>query len=488
MALASHQVRLVTALGGLSEWPKETVLKTVVAATSPRVRIPGPPHRRTAWRLPALLQPKPSTLLTAPSPRAHPADHRRTVDGVSTRPQATAVRTVRHSADERPFIVIWECTQACALACRHCRASAVPDRDPAELSTDEATDLMRQVADFGKPPPIFVITGGDPFERPDLFELVRRGRDLGLPVAVSPSGTARLTREALAGLRDAGALAVSLSLDGATAEVHDEFRGIPGTYERTITAWQQARELGLKVQINSTVARHNVTELPLLAATVARLGAMTWSAFLLVPMGRGTDLGQLTAGEVEDVLNFLFDLGSVVPTRTTEGHHFRRVSVQRAILAQRAVNHREAMRLGPLYDELTAAWKPLAPAAAARSRRPPMNINSASGFVFVSHLGQVHPSGFLPESAGDVRKTPLAQVYRESPLFSGLRDATRLGGKCGACEYAQLCGGSRSRAFALTGDPYEADPLCAYEPGSFPFPVEGALDRSTGPSTVAGPA
>lgn len=410
--------------------------------------------------------------------RARAPRQARTVDQVSPQPQTTAVRTVRHSADERPFIVIWECTQACALACRHCRASAVPDRDPRELSTDEATELMRQVADFGKPPPIFVITGGDPFERPDLFELVRRGRALGLPVAVSPSGTARLNRESLAGLRDAGALAVSLSLDGATAETHDEFRGIPGTYERTITAWQQARELGLKVQINSTVARHNVTELPLLAATVARLGAMTWSAFLLVPMGRGTDLGQLSPAEVEDVLNFLFDLGAVVPTRTTEGHHFRRVSAQRAVLTQRGIDHRRAMRLGPLYDELTAAWKPLAPAAMTRSRRPPMNINSASGFVFVSHLGQVHPSGFLPESAGDVRAQSLAQIYRQSPLFTGLRDSTRLRGKCGACEYASLCGGSRSRAFAVTGDPYAADPLCAYEPGSFPFPTDAfASDR-----------
>lgn len=407
----------------------------------------------------------------------------RTVDQVSPQPQTTAVRTVRHSAAERPFIVIWECTQACALACRHCRASAVPDRDPRELSTDEATDLMRQVAGFGKPPPIFVITGGDPFERPDLFELVRRGRELGLPVAVSPSGTARLTRQALAGLRDAGALAVSLSLDGATAGTHDEFRGIPGTYDRTITAWQQARELGLKVQINSTIARHNVTELPLLAATVARLGAMTWSAFLLVPMGRGTDLGQLSPHEVEDVLNFLFDLGSVVPTRTTEGHHFRRVSAQREVLAQRGIDHREVMRLGPLYDELTAAWKPLAPAASTRSRRPPMNINSASGFVFVSHLGQVHPSGFLPESAGDVRQEPLAQLYRQSPLFTGLRDANRLGGKCGLCEYASLCGGSRSRAFAVTGDPYAADPLCGYEPGSFPFPFPAGAFASDRPNS-----
>lgn len=339
---------------------------------------------------------------------------------------------------------------------------------------------MRQVADFGKPPPIFVITGGDPFERPDLFELVRRGRSLGLPVAVSPSGTERLTREALAGLRDAGALAVSLSLDGATAATHDNFRGIPGTYERTITAWQQARELGLRVQINSTVARHNVGELPLLAATVARLGAMTWSSFLLVPMGRGTDLGQLSAAEVEDVLNFLYDLGSVVPTRTTEGHHFRRVSVQRSILSARQIDHRAAMHLGPLYDELTERWAKLAPTDATRGRRPPMQINSASGFVFVSHLGQVHPSGFLPESAGDVRAESLAQIYRESPLFSGLRDATRLRGKCGACEYAQLCGGSRSRAHAITGDPFASDPLCAYEPGSFPFPIDLPVTATRG--------
>jgi radical SAM protein len=382
--------------------------------------------------------------------------------------QATLLRTYRHDVAERPFIVIWEMTQACPLACKHCRAEAQPDRASGELSTDEARELMAQVAEFGSPPPVFVLTGGDPFQRPDLFELVRYGTRLGLPVAVSPSGTPTLTAERLAELRDAGARAISLSLDGSTAAIHDGFRGVDGVFQWTLDAWRAATELGLKVQINTSVTGHNLTDLPDIVGLVNRLGAMSWSAFLLVPTGRGSVLPRLTAEQAEDVLNFVYDAGEFVPSRTTEAHHFRRVLIERDILRRRGVDHVAALGLGPLYLSLRERLGELG-LTRRRARRPPMNVNAAQGFVFVSHLGTVHPSGFLPVAAGSVRTDRLVDIYRTSPLFTGLREHGRLGGRCGACEFAAVCGGSRSRAFAVSGDPYAEEPWCAYQPGSFPY-------------------
>lgn len=385
------------------------------------------------------------------------------------------VRAPRHDPADRPLLVIWEATRACALACRHCRAEAEPGRDPRELDTDAATDLMAQVAAFGKPAPIFVITGGDCFERDDLAELVRRGRALGLAVAVSPSATARLTRTALADLRDAGVNSISLSLDGADAATHDGFRRVPHTFERTMDGWRTARELGLKVQINTTVARHDVEQLVDIAALVHREGAMTWSGFMLVPTGRGADLGSLTAAEVEDVLNLFYDLGEAVPVKTTEGHHFRRVTLQRAVLDARGADHVAVLGLGPLYQRLRARAGELGLLAGGeRRRRPPISVSSANGFVFVSHVGTVHPSGFLPVPAGNVRTTPLTDIYRTSKLFRALRDSTRLEGRCGACEYATICGGSRSRAYGATGNLFAEEPWCGYRPGSFPYAADVA--------------
>jgi radical SAM protein with 4Fe4S-binding SPASM domain len=215
-----------------------------------------------------------------------------------------------------------------------------------------------------------------------------------------------------------------------------------------------------------------VLELPDLAAMVHDLGAMTWSAFMLVPVGRGADLGVLSARQAEDVLHHLYDLGVHVPVKTTEGHHFRRVHLQRAVLAERGEDHVATLGLGPLYAELTARTAALGLPAPSRTRRPPLAVNAGQGFAFVSHTGTVHPSGFLPVAAGDVRREPLPAIYRTSPLFTSLREPDRLTGRCGACEYATVCGGSRSRAWATTGDEHAADPLCAYEPGSFPYPEE----------------
>lgn len=380
------------------------------------------------------------------------------------------VRVPRRDTAERPFIVIWEATQACPLACRHCRASARPQRDPEELSTQEAVDLMAQVAGFGSPAPLFIITGGDPFQRPDLNMLVREGTQLGLAVAVSPSGTPTLTRAALAGLHQAGARAISLSLDAAGPAAHDGFRGVDGVYAHTVRAWQDAIELGLKVQINTTATATTVRDLPEIAAQVRKRGALLWSVFFLVQTGRGEALAGLDAAETEDVLNFLYDLGEYLAVKTTEAHHFRRVCLQRPILARHGVDPAEALGLGPLYRQLRGRLDELGlTSGPRRPRRAPLQVSGGNGFVFVSHRGQVHPSGFLPVVAGDVRRQRLADIYRASPLFTGLRDPEQLRGRCGACEFRMVCGGSRARAYAVTGDVFAEEPACGYRPGSFGF-------------------
>ncbi|MYT21113.1 TIGR04053 family radical SAM/SPASM domain-containing protein [Streptomyces sp. SID7760] len=385
----------------------------------------------------------------------------------TTPPGPTVVRRPRHAVAERPFIVIWEATRACALACLHCRAEARTARHPEELDEAGARRLMDQTAAFGRPRPLFVITGGDPFQRPDLCDVLAYGTSLGLRVAVSPSGTPTLTHERLAAVRDAGAVAVSLSLDGSTAERHDAFRGVPGVYGRTLDGWRAARELGLKVQINTAVTRRSLSDLADIATLVRREDAMLWSGFLLVPTGRGGQLDPLDPAEVEDVLHFLYDCGAVLATKTTEGHHFRRVVLQRTALEARG----EKPELGPLYGRLSARAAELGLFDGARRsvRRPPMDVSSGRGFVFVSHTGEVHPSGFLPVSAGNVKNHPLTVIYRGSALFTKLRDPALLRGNCGRCEYKTVCGGSRSRAYGVTGDVLAADPYCAYEPGSFPY-------------------
>ncbi|MEU4269848.1 TIGR04053 family radical SAM/SPASM domain-containing protein [Streptomyces sp. NPDC026092] len=376
-----------------------------------------------------------------------------------------AIRSPRHSIAERPFIVIWEVTRACPLACHHCRASAQPARDPRELDGADARALMRQVAAFGRPAPLFVITGGDPFQREDLNELISYGTSLGLRVAVSPSGTPTLTRANLTAVRDAGAVALSLSVDGSTAARHDAFRGVDGVFQWTVDAWRAARELGLKVQINTTLTRHSLHDLADIAALVRREGAMLWSGFLLVPTGRGAGLDALTPQEVEDALHFLYDCGSVIATKTTEAHHFRRVVLQRTLHEQ--CGTRPA--LGPLHRRLTARADELRLFDGPHRgvRRPPMDVSSGRGFVFVSHTGEVHPSGFLPVSAGNVKDRPLTDLYRTSDLFTSLREVGNLRGACGQCEFNRLCGGSRSRAHAVHGDLFATDPWCAYEPGTF---------------------
>ena len=379
------------------------------------------------------------------------------------------VRFMRHDASERPFIVIWEVTRACQLVCTHCRADAIRARNPFELSTEEGCRLLDDLASFGAPRPLVVLTGGDPFERPDLPELVAHGTRIGLNMALSPSVTDRLTRAVLVELHEAGAKAVSLSLDGSTAHSHDSFRGVEGVFHATLAAARTVREIGFRLQINTTVTRGNVHELPRMLKHVLDLGATLWSVFFLVPTGRGKALQPLTAAEEEEVLHWLHDVSDLVAIKTTEAPHYRRIALQRAGVEAAGVSELDdAFPVGSLRSGLRADTAGLLTGLEPRRRRPrpPIDVNSGRGFAFVDHTGVVYPSGFLPTAAGSVRDQSFPQIYRGSELLQQLRNPDGFGGRCGQCEFRTVCGGSRSHAYATTGDPLAEDPSCLYQPGS----------------------
>jgi radical SAM protein len=351
--------------------------------------------------------------------------------------------------DLRPFTVIWEVTRACDLRCVHCRADAQPGRDPRELTTAEGGALLDEIRDLGSP--VFVITGGDPLKRPDLFELIEHAVRIGLAVAVTPSGTPLLTGAVVRRFAERGVRRMAISLDGPDADSHDSFRRQPGSFARTVEALAHARACGLPVQINTTATRRNLMLLPALAERVGELGAVMWSVFFLVTVGRAGAADQLTAAEYESVFGLLYECSRRGPfaVRSTAAPQYRRFVAQRMV---------EAKRAG------AATVVPPVAGIATDMARAPRGVTDGNGIAFVSHTGGVYPSGFLPLCAGDVRTTPLARIYREAPLFQRLRDLDQLGGKCGVCEFRHLCGGSRARAYAATGDPLAEEPLCSYIP------------------------
>lgn len=359
--------------------------------------------------------------------------------------------------ERAPFLVIWETTQACALACRHCRASARPGRDPLELTTEEGKRVVSATAEMGTP--LIVFTGGDPVNRPDLLELIRHGKEQGLRTATIPAATDALTRDLVQKLKDAGLDQMAVSLDFPRAGLHDAFRGVPGAFDKTMQAVGWAHEVGLPLQINTTVCGDTAPYLEEMAAFVDGLGIVFWEVFFLVPTGRGSVLTGLSASECEKLFDVVYRAqkkGTYV-VKVTEAPHYRRHVADR--------ERREAGEHGRPAGAVSM------PATLTRSEGPghtvglaPRGVNSGNGFLFVSHVGDIFPSGFLPISAGNVRRDSLAGVYREDALFRSLRDPDQLTGRCGRCEYRQICGGSRSRALALTGDPLASDPWCGYEP------------------------
>jgi radical SAM protein len=349
---------------------------------------------------------------------------------------------------ENPFIVIWEVTRACQLHCMHCRAKAQLRRDQRELTTEKGFALIDQIAAMDKP--LLVFTGGDPLEREDLFDFIAYGKAKGLEVAMTPSATPRVTKEALARAQACGLSRCAFSLDGSTPEIHDRFRGTRGSYELTVGALRALREIGMPIQVNTTVSRYNVDDLGRIADLVESFGAVLWSVFFLVPTGRGRAQDMVDAETAERIMEWLYEQAQVrlFDIKTTAAPHYRRVVIQ----------HRQAG--GPTGPQSGF----LLEHQALRSAR---GVNDGNGFVFISHIGDVYPSGFLPVSAGNVRTTPLAELYRNSPLFQELRNPAMLKGKCGVCEFRGVCGGSRARAYGVTGDYLASDPLCAYIPRAF---------------------
>ena len=345
--------------------------------------------------------------------------------------------------NQSPLLVIWEVTQACDLACVHCRASAMPGRNPGELTTDEGYRLLDEIRSFGDP--LMVFTGGDPLKRPDLFDLIRHSAGLGLRTNVTPSATPLLTASAIDKLKRNGVSRMAISVDGPDAETHDSFRGVPGTFDRAMFALGHARDIALDTQFQTTVTRRNMNKLAQIAERVAEVRSRMWSLFFLVVTGRALADDDLTAEEYEKVFEFMYEISKIAPfdVKTTEAMHYRRYVAQRKKEERGAAPENAAAR--------GVIWRTA-------------GVSDGRGFVFISHTGEIYPSGFLPVSAGNVLHDSLVRVYRDSSLFRILRDTELREGKCGACEYQKICGGSRARAYALTGNYLAEDPRCVYQP------------------------
>ncbi|MBL8232691.1 MAG: TIGR04053 family radical SAM/SPASM domain-containing protein [Bryobacterales bacterium] len=352
----------------------------------------------------------------------------------------------RHGArdyTQTPLNIYWEMTQACALACRHCRAEAMPEPHPMELTTAEGKALLQQIPQFGDPMPHLILTGGDPLARKDLWEVIDEARRLGIGISITPAATPALTRDVLVRLKDHGVEGLGLSLDGSSAERHDAIRGVPGTFDRTMQAMRWAQELEIPLQVNTLVAAQTADDAPAIFELLKPLGVARWSLFFLISVGRGKVLEALPPEEGEKLMEWIYQtsLDSPFIVATTEAPSYRRVAMQ--LKRATGADAEEMKRSG-----------------ATRG----FGIRDGHGIMFVSNTGEICPAGFLPVPAGNIRNDGLVSVYRDSPLFRQLHDPNQFEGRCGVCEYHKLCGGSRARAYSATGNPLESDPLCSYEP------------------------
>lgn len=348
-----------------------------------------------------------------------------------------------HDYARNPMLVYWEMTQACALACRHCRAEAVATAHPHQLNHAESKTLLRQIAAFDKPLPHLILTGGDPLQRTDIYDLIDEARMLGLTVSITPSATATLTREVLARLKQHGIESLGLSLDGSSAMRHESVRGVEGCFEWTMRAVRDAADVGLPLQINTLVSQETVDDLPALYELLKTQTVMRWSLFFLIAVGRGKELQPIAPAQGEACLNWVYDLSEIAPfqIKTTEAPSYRRV----------ALNRMRAEGRGAQQIESTSVYRGF-------------GIRDGHGIVFISNQGYIYPAGFLPLMVGSVRHDHLVDVYRNAPIFRALHAPSQFKGRCGRCEYRAICGGSRARAFAYTGDALASDPFCAYEP------------------------
>jgi AdoMet-dependent heme synthase len=349
-----------------------------------------------------------------------------------------------------PFTIAWEVTRACAFACVHCRADAQHQRDPLELSTEEGFQLIDRLAEFGSP--ILVFTGGDPMMRRDLFDLIAYATKKGLRCSLTPTATALPTLERLRQAKDAGVRRIALSLDAPSPQEHDAFRQVSGSWQRTMQILHNAREAGLSVQVNTTVSTFNVDRLTEMVPFVQEVEAVQWSVFFLVPTGRAQAAYMISPQQHEEVFHWLYDLSQKAPfdIKATAAPMYRRVAIQRAKSVAKGDQPLSFQGAGFQYED--------------GLNRPVKGVNDGNGFLFISHRGQIMPSGFLPLDCGNVRQQDVVKVYREHPVFLDLRNYEKLKGKCVLCDYREVCGGQRGRAYGVTGDYMESDPACFYEP------------------------
>ncbi len=343
----------------------------------------------------------------------------------------------REDFPSSPLILFYEITRACNLRCRHCRAVAQPHRDPRELTADDSRHLISQATQFPKPP-MLVLTGGDPIKRPDIFELIDFAVDIGVKTALTPAATRLINPETVQKLKDAGLHRLAISLDAADALTHDQFRGVPGSFARTIDIMRWAGDCQLPFQINTTVTAANAHQLEAIHALLGEYRPVLWSVFFLVPTGRAADMPRVSAWEAEAVFDTLLKLTRRGPfaIKTTEAPHYRRFLLERF--------------------------------AAMPTPQPsglPTNLigtNDGRGVMFVSHIGEIYPSGFMPIECGVFPRDSIVDVYQNHGLFQSLRNPDALEGKCGRCKYRDICGGSRARAYGVTGNPLASEPDCAY--------------------------
>jgi len=405
----------------------------------------------------------------------------------------------------KPRLIFWELTKGCNLRCIHCRASATELSSPSDLPTPAALDIIDQIAAVSSP--ILVLSGGEPLFRSDIFQLARYGTDKGLRVALATNGTL-VTKQVARKIVDSGVKRVAISLDGADALTHDSFRGIPGAFDAAITGFRNLKDLGMSVQINTTVARHNAHQLPQVLALAKLLGADGLHTFLLVPVGCGVDIAaeqMVPPEEYERMLNWFYDQsleGGIELKATCAPHYFRVVRQRRAAelhsalaAAQAALPAIEAAPdspgIGPTDMTMPGSTgielKPNGIGkAVGHPGKHPSDMNAmtkgclaGTAVCFVSNQGEVYPCGYLPALAGDLKKQPFVDIWENSIVFNQLRDVTNLRGKCGCCEFRNVCMGCRARAFAATGNYLDEEPFCVYEPKTKNAPANRVATKNS---------
>ncbi len=390
-----------------------------------------------------------------PQKMGHPGGHPHRMGHPGGHPHGNMGLGPKMDYNENPFIVIWEVTRACQLKCVHCRADAQLTKDPRELNHEEGINLIDQIYNMGNP--MLVFSGGDCMMREDLMELADYAVKKGMRVSMVPSATDNVTKEKMKQAKDVGLSRWGFSLDAPNAEIHDAFRGVPGSFDMTIEKIKYLNELEMPLQINTVISRYNYDHLEEMSKLVAELGAVMWYIFLLVPTGRGQEDKCITPAEHEKVFRWLYQLSKTAPydIKTTAAQHYRRVVLQEKardhVIDRGEIRYEDTMTMDQegIIDGL---------------KRAPQGVNDGNGFIFVDHIGDVLPSGLLPIVVGNVREQPLATIYRESEVLKNLRQPDKYKGKCGVCEFNKICGGSRSRTYAVTGDYMESEPYCVYIP------------------------